>query len=774
MSDLTAYSQFKSSFLKNNCTRCALSEGRSHLVFDRGNPASKILVIGEAPGAEEDKRGQCFVGRAGKVLDSVMADIGLDTNQDMLIINIVKCRPPKNRPPRDEEASECSPFLEKQIRLVNPEIILLLGRTALKHVMPALADEPMDEHVGKIITGTFFKEKKEILCMLLYHPAYLLYNPKKRQDMRSHLENLRKIMKLFNKAASFFLVIFLLSSFIMDHEAIAAVSAATEQQRIKVSEQRQESTVRIESSKNKAAIEVADQNRDAKPAQRPAESAPPTEEDVFQIDHIQFTGNTVIASEEIQKIVSPFQGKQMTLAEVKQIALSITQLYQSKGYITCRAYLPPQKMSDKLLKIQIFEGKLGAVQVQGNRYFSTQQIKKYVAKLIGKVLQYSELAKNIQRNNLHPDHEVRAVIVPGKSVGTSDLILDVKDRLPLHIGGEINNFGTKLTGKERYSVSLRNTNLLGVDDIFAARAQFGEEVFAIGTQYAVPVGEYDTRVGATFNYTDVSIGGPFKILDLGGTALSYSAFLNQPVLDNGWLGLTWTNSFESKSIKNTILGIISSKDELRMVKTGLNVDETDKYGRTFITNDLTFGTSWFRASDKHDPLLSRADAGAGFFKYSASVNRINPIKDSTYFLIKGAGQISPDRLVSAEQFDMDGAYGVRGYPQSDYLGDNGINATAELRVPFYFIPREAKVPWTNQTLWNKLNFIGFVDGGYSKLKAHAVGEAGSRSDWGVGGGMRFDLPHNLVGRFEYGVPVGDTPTDRSHGQFYFSVSGDLL
>ena len=514
--------------------------------------------------------------------------------------------------------------------------------------------------------------------------------------------------------------------------------------------------------------------RAAKRAQRQAENALPTEDLAFQINKIIFSGNTVISSEEIQKIVEPFQGRTMKLAEAKDVALNVTQLYRSKGYITCRAYIPPQKMSEGVLKIQIFEGKLGKIKVQGNKFFGKEQIKRYVKKLKGKVLQYADLAKDIKRTNLHPDHEVKAVIVPGKTVGTSDLILDVNDTFPLHIGAEVNNFGTKLTGKERYSVSVRHTNFFGIDDILAARMQLAEQVFAVGTQYVVPMGEYDTQVGMTFNYTDVQVGGPFTVLDLGGEAYSYSVFLNQPIYENDWLGLTWTGAFESKSINNTILNDTSSKDELRMIQTGLNVDQSDKWGRTFITNLFSFGMPWFGASDKHDPLLSRPDAGAGFFKYSGAVNRVNPIKDSTYLLLKAAGQASPDRLVSAEQFDMDGAYGVRGYPQSDYLGDSGMSGSAEIRVPFYFIPRETKAPWSDEVLWNRLNFVGFVDGGYSKLRSHAVGEVGSRSDWGVGGGVRFDLPKNLTGRFEYGVPVGDDPTDRSNGQFYFSVAGDLL
>ncbi len=192
--DPAAYNKFKNDFLEKNCTACGLSKGRTHLVFDRGNPAAKILMIGEAPGAEEDKTGRSFVGRAGKVLDGVMASIGIDTDRDTLIANVVKCRPPDNRPPRADEAETCFPFLEMQIKICDPQLIVLLGRTAMKYIMPDKAKLPMKDIVGKIFTGIFFKEKKEIPCLLLYHPAYLLYDPRKRRDMLLHLETLKKII----------------------------------------------------------------------------------------------------------------------------------------------------------------------------------------------------------------------------------------------------------------------------------------------------------------------------------------------------------------------------------------------------------------------------------------------------------------------------------------------------------------------------------------------------------------------------------------------------
>jgi hemolysin activation/secretion protein len=507
----------------------------------------------------------------------------------------------------------------------------------------------------------------------------------------------------------------------------------------------------------------------------PAEEALPREDVPFLIETIKVTGSTAVSSEEIQKITAPYQNKELKLSDAKLIAEEITRLYRSKGFITCRAYIPPQNLSSKVLEIRILEGKLGKVKVRGNQFFKKGNITRFISSAKEKVLLYSDLKKQVAKMNLHPDREVKAVIVPGKAFGTSDLLLDVKDRHPLHIGAEINNFGTEATGRERYSVSVRHTNLFGYDDILVARAQFGEEVFAAGVQYAFPIGPWDTQVGASFNYTDVNIGEDFEALDIAGEAYSYSVFFNQPIYDGQRLDLTWTGSFESKTIDNSILGVDSSRDELRMLHTGLNIDHIDPWGRTFIVNDFTFGLPWLGASEKHDPRLSRADAGATFFKYNGSINRIHPVYDSTYFLFKGNAQFTPDRLVSAEQFDIGGVYSVRGYPQSDYLGDYGIGGSVELRVPFYFIPRSAKVPWTDVPLWNRLSFVGFLDAAHAGLKSPAVGESKTRNYMGIGGGVRFDLPRNLVGRFEWGEPIGaDDPLDGSDGMFYFSVSGDLL
>ena len=187
--DAPDYAAFAARLRASGCTRCGLAAGRTQLVVDRGDPSARLLVIGEGPGADEDAQGRAFVGRAGQLLDRLMAEVGLDTNRDMLIANVVKCRPPGNRAPTTDEAAACLPFLRRQIELVDPVLVALLGATALKHLAPAQRAARMGEAVGKLLDLPAWPGRR---FMVLYHPAALLYNQRLQPAMREHLAALRR------------------------------------------------------------------------------------------------------------------------------------------------------------------------------------------------------------------------------------------------------------------------------------------------------------------------------------------------------------------------------------------------------------------------------------------------------------------------------------------------------------------------------------------------------------------------------------------------------
>ena len=157
-----------------DCRRCGLAEGRQQVVVARGNPEARLMVIGEAPGAQEDAEGLPFVGRSGRLLDQLLAAAGLDPAADVYICNGVKCRPPNNRKPTAGEMAACRPWLEQQIAVVDPPLVVLLGATALEAVLGIRGGITQRR-------GQWLSSPVELLrgrrLMPVLHPSYLLRFP---------------------------------------------------------------------------------------------------------------------------------------------------------------------------------------------------------------------------------------------------------------------------------------------------------------------------------------------------------------------------------------------------------------------------------------------------------------------------------------------------------------------------------------------------------------------------------------------------------------------
>lgn len=152
----------------DNCQKCILGGTRRTFVFGAGDPHADLLLVGEAPGAEEDKQGEPFVGRAGKLLDKILAAIGRSRHKGVYICNVLKCRPPENRDPLPNEVEKCEPYLQEQIRLINPKLIVALGRVAGKTLLKQ--DLPLKKMREK--RHTYFNTD----LIVTYHPAALLRN----------------------------------------------------------------------------------------------------------------------------------------------------------------------------------------------------------------------------------------------------------------------------------------------------------------------------------------------------------------------------------------------------------------------------------------------------------------------------------------------------------------------------------------------------------------------------------------------------------------------
>jgi uracil-DNA glycosylase len=166
----------------SNCKRCELSKARTHFVYGNGNEKATLMLIGEGPGEEEDKTGNVFVGKAGQLLTKMMKAINLE-REEIYITNIVKCRPPGNRNPNSKEVAACLPYLSEQIELVQPKLLLLLGRVA------AVSLFHIEQTLGKYRNKPLYFQG--IKTYITYHPSALLRNPKWKMPAWEDLQKLK-------------------------------------------------------------------------------------------------------------------------------------------------------------------------------------------------------------------------------------------------------------------------------------------------------------------------------------------------------------------------------------------------------------------------------------------------------------------------------------------------------------------------------------------------------------------------------------------------------
>lgn len=171
----------------SNCRKCQLSKERTKVVFGSGNHDANVLLIGEAPGREEDMNGEPFIGRAGKLLTEILFSVKL-SRKNVYITNTVKCRPPENRNPNHDEIEACSTYLDQQINLISPSVIVLLGKIAAESLMST--SEPMSSLRGKV---HLYKDT-QIPMLVFYHPAYLLRSPGEKSKVWDDLLLLKKLI----------------------------------------------------------------------------------------------------------------------------------------------------------------------------------------------------------------------------------------------------------------------------------------------------------------------------------------------------------------------------------------------------------------------------------------------------------------------------------------------------------------------------------------------------------------------------------------------------
>lgn len=488
------------------------------------------------------------------------------------------------------------------------------------------------------------------------------------------------------------------------------------------------------------------------------------------LKEVAIEGNTILAEEVFAPAIAPYLNREVTAQELQELPQAIERVYRRQGYVTSVAFLPPQRIQEGRVTIQVLEGRLGKVTIEGNRYFSAHRILWYWPMESGQILQYRAIRGGLIRMNEHPDREVQALLKPGAATGQTDIVLKVTDERPLHAGFQWDRQGTKPIGRFRYGPYVRHNNLLGLDDILIGGMTFGRHFAAAYAQYLVPLTPYGTTASFGFSHSQVSPKRHFDALGVNGIAQSYVTSLTQVLLDDEPLTLDARVSFDIKESRTMVRSGTSRRERLRVIRFGPRMRLRDPWGMWVMRNDYSFGLKGLGATSANNPVASRPGAKPDFFSTELSATRIQQMPWGTRTILTLETQVAGSKLLPQEQLYLGGADSVRGYPEGDYLADSGLLFRLEYLVPCVVAPADWRLPFSKESLREQVTFAAFVDRGYGRLRAITGEERQSRNLTGVGGGVRIRLAELVVARLDWAWNVGDKPlTDDADSVLHFSL-----
>jgi hemolysin activation/secretion protein len=467
------------------------------------------------------------------------------------------------------------------------------------------------------------------------------------------------------------------------------------------------------------------------------------------ISEVMIVGNQAISEREIQKLVQGYVGQELSLADIYQMCSEIDQYYAKKGYFLARAYPPAQEVIDGVLTIEILEGKLGNIQVIGNKAYSESFILSYFKSLRDKPLCYDDFLRALMLLNDNSDLMVGALFEKGKEFGYADVILRVRDKRPIHLYLNGNNYGRFLTTNTRIGGRLDWGNLLFTGDKLSVAEVIGFPVKALyftDVKYRVPLNRKGSSLEGAYLYSRFHIE-ELESLRLRGKSVIGTLKFNQAVIRSRSMSVDFFSYFDYKQIQNFVLGQRTSFDKLRVVTTGFTMDHFGG-GRDYLNTTFAFGIPDFLGGLKAvDSESSRIGAGGRFYIVNADYDRIQPLPKDMYFYFHGSGQWSPGKLTLPEQIYIGGDDTVRGFPLAAALGDSGYYLNFEFRIPPPFFGNTRF--FTSKKKWKEIiQFDAFLDHGGVFLQ--------SQKDtflWGAGVGARVYGPCSLTFSIDVGFPL---------------------
>ena len=485
----------------------------------------------------------------------------------------------------------------------------------------------------------------------------------------------------------------------------------------------------------------------------------------LMVKGFNITGNNSIPSAELQIILAKYINQSCDLEKLREAADQVTEEYHRRGLNFAKAYVPAQEIENGIIKITVVESKVGEIQVEGNKNYSANFIRRFLKGETGAALTGERLERGLLiLNTEFTDLKVSAALEPGKEPGAVGIRAKVEDSVPLHLTLFTNNYGSEYVGRYRFGAQIEWVNALIPGALFTASGQIGDKPDYMSFEnamYLIPVNSMGTKVGLTGAYGSFTVGRDFADLGINNNMLSGGIFVTHPFVKTRTFNFSGELGFRSTDAKFYLMKEVSSYDKIRVAYLEGRGDHIIWGGKSFASLNVTQGLGGFMGGTSgNDPFASRPGADNEFTRVTLNIARQQPMGDIFSALVRLSGQLSSDSLLAGEEWQIGGIDTVRGYGPGEASGDHGYRGSLEFRA----------APFNNKDI---LQLATFLDHGGAYRRQVMIGSKNITELTGAGFG--------LYSRLIYFVPVDirlDVGWPLKPGQnypnenpvYYFSVS----
>ncbi|HEX6928104.1 MAG TPA: ShlB/FhaC/HecB family hemolysin secretion/activation protein, partial [Gammaproteobacteria bacterium] len=394
-------------------------------------------------------------------------------------------------------------------------------------------------------------------------------------------------------------------------------------------------------------------------------------------------GNDAISDERLLAELAPWTGRPLALNEIYAAADALTAVYREQGYALAQVTVPAQKISDGVVELQIIEGRIGAIRVEGNKGYEGEFLKSRLESLApGRIYTAAGMERSVLLLNDLPGLTARAVITPGEEFGNSDILFKVAED-PAQYSASVDNYGREELGELRFLADAQFNNLAGIGDALYAAIIYSEDgLLKYGNlTYGVPIGDGGSRLRATVNRADYEVGGElFEDLGIAGDNTTYRVDWSYPLLRSRERNIVVTAAVQRFETESLIEGIAIPQNatELDLLELGFFMN-----GLTGRDHSWSFSSILFGNGKSNGDTLAEARTDAQQAKLRLDGSYGLPFGNNWLFQSRATYVYSADPLTDSQKFSLGGPYSVRGYAPAELRGDEGAFLSLEVRKYFF-------------------------------------------------------------------------------------------